>query len=110
MYVYIHTCKHAYVHGDFPEDLLSFPEKLPLLWSGRFQKTTPHLKILTKSQLIIDQKMGFSKADIKYFPEIAYSEQQTLCYHRFNLEQSPNIPCGESRRLEWGWEELGISL
>lgn len=33
-------CMHAYIRGDVPEDLLNFPEMLPLLWSGGFQKTT----------------------------------------------------------------------
>lgn len=37
-YIYIHA--HTYIHDDVPEDLLNFPEMLPLLWSGGFQKTT----------------------------------------------------------------------
>lgn len=38
----------------------------------------PHFKILTESQPIGYEKMGFSKADKKYFPEIACSEQQIV--------------------------------
>lgn len=53
--------------------------------------------------------MGFSKADKKYFPEIACSEQQLGC-HQLNLEQSPHMPYGENRRLERDWENLGISF
>lgn len=39
IYIFINTHTHTYIHGDVPEDLLNFPEMLPLLWSGRFQKT-----------------------------------------------------------------------
>lgn len=36
VYIYVYT----YIHGNVPEDLLNFPEMLPLLWSGGFLKTT----------------------------------------------------------------------
>lgn len=53
--------------------------------------------------------MGYSKSDTKYSPEIACSEQHLGCY-KLNLEQSPHIPYGQNRRLEWDWEELSVSL
>lgn len=68
----------------------------------------PYFKseILAKSQPIINlEKMGYSKSDTKYFPEIAYSEQQIL-----HFEQSPHIPYAENRRLKWDWEELHIFM
>ena len=40
IYIYIYIYAHTYIHDDVPEDLLNFPEMLPLLWSGGFQKTT----------------------------------------------------------------------
>lgn len=71
----------------------------------------PHFKILTKSLpiTILRRGMGFSKADKKYFPEIACSEQQLGC-HQLNIEQSPHIPYGENGRLEQDWKDLGISV
>lgn len=37
--VYTDIYTHTYIHGKVPEDLLNFPEMLPLLWNGGFQKT-----------------------------------------------------------------------
>lgn len=48
VYRYIYT----YIHGKVPEDLLNFPEMLPLLWNGGFQRPYFKSEILAKSQPI----------------------------------------------------------
>lgn len=69
MYMHRHTCIHTYQLGDFPNDLLNFPEMLPLLWSGGFQKTTPENPYQVTAHHN-HEKMGFSKADRNTFQRI----------------------------------------
>lgn len=64
----------------------------------------PYFKILTESQPISYEKMGFSKADKKYFPEIACSEQQTVGLSQVSSWTEPSHP------IEWtqrGWNGVG---
>lgn len=49
----VHVYTHAYIHGDVPEDLLSFPEMLPLLWKWFFPKDHTLKSLLSLSPSVM---------------------------------------------------------
>lgn len=117
VYIYLHIDISIYTYIHYIHAYMVISQRIYWISQKCFHSNgvvgfkRPPFKILTKSQpiTILRRWMGFSKADKKYFPEIACSEQQLGC-HQLNLEQSPHIPYGENRRLERDWEDLGISF
>lgn len=67
--MHIYTCIYVYILADFPEDLLNFPEMLPLIWSSAFQKTALENLVTVTAHHNYD-KMGFFKADRNTFQRL----------------------------------------
>lgn len=108
IHVYVYACIHAY---------MVMSQKIYWISQNCFHCygvvgfKRPHFKseLLTKSQPItVMRTWAFSKSDKKKstFQRLPVQNNTHLGRYQLNLEQSPHIPYGENRKLEWDWEEL----
>lgn len=108
IYRYMHACIYTYMV--MSQSIYWFSQKCFHCY-GVVDFKRPHFKIPTKSQPITIMRKWASLQQTKStFQRLPVQNNKQLGCHKLNLEQSPHIPYGENRRLEWDWEESGISL
>lgn len=107
IHVYMYT--HIYIHTWWcPRGITEFPRNASTAMDWWVSKDhTLNLKSLlshSPSQLI--KTWAILNQTKSTFLRLPVQNNIYLGCHKLNLEQSPHIPYGENRRLEWDWEEL----
>lgn len=114
VYVCIYVCIYIHIHTRWcPRGFTQFPRNASTAMEWKVSKDhTLNLKFLLSHSPSQLWEVGWASLNQtkSTFQKLPVQNNKLLGCYKLYLEQSPHIPYGENRRLEWDWEELGISL